>query len=122
MRTNDDDDGDIIHVGGRLEDLVEIAAQTDGKAILEAAEALRAEQREERTLGPGHAADLFAAVARRRGPFILRLEAELMEYYRRCAGQMSVEGQNEFLAPMRRELGALFRADVEAVIADARGE
>ena len=112
-----------IHDGGdALGLLTDIAANTDRAAILEAAEALRAEQREERTLGPGHMADLFAAVARRRGPFILKLESELLAYYAAAGDKMSAEGQAEFLAPMRQELNALFRADVEAVIAEARGE
>jgi len=35
---------------------------------------------------------------------------------------MSAEGQAEFLAPMREEMGRLFRADIEAVIREARGE
>jgi hypothetical protein len=72
-----------IHVGGldALSLLTEIAGSADRKAVLEAAAALKAEEREERSISGDHMATLFEAVARRRGPFILRLERELSAYY-----------------------------------------
>jgi hypothetical protein len=60
-----------IPVGGRFEDLASIAAGTDREAVIKAADALKRDE-----AGPGHMADLWAAVARFRGPYIQALERE----------------------------------------------
>lgn len=109
--------GDYIDIpvgGGRFEDLVSLAAGTDREAILKAADALKREE-----AGPGHMADLWAAVARFRGPYIQAFEREASAY---LAGGGTREGLNEHLARKREELGALFRIDLAQVIKEAEGE
>jgi hypothetical protein len=108
--------GDYIDIpvggGGSFEDLKALAAGTDREAILKAANALKRGE-----AGPGHLADLWAAVARFRGSYIQAFERAGNAY---IAGSGTLEGLNEHLAGQREELGALFRADLEAVIAEAR--
>jgi hypothetical protein len=107
---------DILHVGGRFEDLVEIAAGTDREAVLKAAKAWEREE-----ASPDHMADLFVAVARLRGPYILRLEAEVNAYRRLAGDKATAEGQAEHLARCRDEMRDLLRADIERVTREARG-
>jgi hypothetical protein len=80
--------------------------------ILEAAEAWRREGVEVR---PDLAAILFQAVTNRRGPFALFVERET------AAARRNGEDINEHMAQHRDEMRRLFRADVEAVVREARG-
>jgi hypothetical protein len=105
----------IIPVGGgSFEDLKALAAGTDRQAILEAADALKRHE-----AGPGHVADLWAAVARFRGPYIEAFERVGNAY---LASKGSAEGLGEHMASKREELGALFRIDLAQVIKEAEGE
>jgi hypothetical protein len=108
---------EIINVGGRFEDLAEIAAATDRDAVLRAAEALKRDE-----AGPDHMMDLFTAIIRLRGPYILRLEAEISAYYALAGSQRSAEGQAEHLAQHRDEMRRLFRRDPDAIIREAEGK
>ena len=70
-------------------------------AILEAAKALRAEEREEKSISARDMFVLFSAAMRRRGPFAQRFEAELNAYYR-SVDKPTAEGQAAHLEPSRR--------------------
>jgi hypothetical protein len=85
-------------------------------AVREAGEAMqRADERDEEA-GPSHMAILFQAVLARREPFVERLEHELAEALASGATDL-----NEHIAPLLRgPLRDLFRADIEAVIAEAK--
>jgi hypothetical protein len=86
--------------------------------IVAAGEAMRAEEREERSAEPSHMAVLLQAVLARRGAFVLRLEREMSEAL--ASGATDV---NEHIQPLLRgPLRDLFREDCEAVIREAKGE
>jgi len=109
--------GDYIDIpvgGGRFEDLVSLAAETDRSAVLKAANALKRGEAE-----PGDMADLWIAVARFRGPYIEAFERAGNAY---LAGGGTREGLNQHLARKREELAALFRIDLAQVIKEAKGE
>jgi hypothetical protein len=98
--------------------LADIAAETDAAAVLAAAEAW--ERDDEDQLSPKHAATLFMAVSRLRGPYIQRLEHEALEYHRLVGGKVTDEGQKEHLEPHQAELRRLFWVDVETIVRELR--
>jgi hypothetical protein len=105
-----------IRIDGRggVEALAEIAAGTDRDKILRAGEALR---RDEASLD--HMMDLWEAVMRFRGPYAVAFQREVNVF---ASGRSDAESINEHLARKRDEMRALFKTDIEAVIAAARGE
>ena len=105
-------DDNTIRVDGTFESLAETAAAaTDGAALREAAETWR-----RGGMTPSHFTTLFAALARRRRAFIVRLEAEATRIAR---DQASAEA--EHLALSQGEMRRLFSEDLAAIIEEAEG-
>jgi hypothetical protein len=109
-------DDNLIRVDGSIEGLTSIAAATPAReAILEAAEAFEHGDDDERVeVHPRHMLTLYTALICRSSPYVVEVERELAVY------QGAKDGFNEHLAEHRPDLKALFRTDVEAVIAEAR--
>jgi hypothetical protein len=110
---------DVAVVTGAVPQRSEVEAP-DREAILAAAEALeRAKERDEE-VSPAHMATLFMALMQRRGPYALAFERELNAYHRLTGGKGDSEGQSAHLASHKDELRPLFRADLAAIIREAR--
>jgi hypothetical protein len=108
-------DDTTIKVDGSLEGMASIAAATPSReAILEAAEALKDEQEERRSMHPKHMQVLFTALICRRGAYIVEVEKEMAAY------QGPSDGFTKHLTEHRADLRPLFRSELEQIIKEAR--
>ena len=108
-------DDRIIRIDGSYEGMASIAAATPSReAILEAAEALKDEQNERRSMHPRHMQVLFSALICRRSPYIVEVEKEMAAYHGPHADF------TKHLVEHRADLRPLFRSELEQIIKEAR--
>jgi hypothetical protein len=109
-------DGRTIRIDGSIESLASIAAATPSReSILEAAEALKDERNERRSMHPRHMMVLMTALICRRSSYIVEMEKEMAVY-------RGDDNFSEYFVRHRPDLRSLFRSEIRKVIEEAKNE